>query len=498
MSSYADKLRFLEKVDAVLSYAAEQEDPRAAVTPCRDFLQLYAKPALVYYEPLPYFRRNGAILRPGRCEILGGAVSECIGVPERLLSCLRALLDSTELESDASIMLEFFEEEERRERIPQIGLGLNGPGHVPDSFRLDNLFRFPLAELSDRWTLATRGGRIDPTPNGLSLRLKGMRVPEDPLPEADTLLATLGEGNPAGITRALAVIDGEIRREPSDLCALFNETLSECRDGLTRAGIQVESMFDPAIPPTAIRRNRLRAFWGHLFEYALWVLTPEGGIDLIADYDAPMRQVQFTLAFTRNNGAIPDTHHFPALRRAIADHGGTLRMDAPSPASRVLNVSLPDPIGATLDTWIPQWDAFSPRSQQMLRLLKSGGPTPPEDFILEGVLCEELERRLMPRFALPAVTNIAHESTACTALPGSDPARRKKALEQIAKGKTKKEVCQPQYAGEILWAYAHSDRARNAIGAENFSEPDLRALCETLLAAKTNFLAALRFVVKLT
>ncbi len=362
---------------------------------------------------------------------------------------------------------------------------------MPEEFRLGHYFRLTLAELSDRWTLATRGGRIDRTSNGLSLRLKGMRVPEEPFAEAELLLEALDAED---VDRALAVLDGERRREPADFAALLNEVIGAWQETLQRSGITLESILDPALPPIAIRRGRMRAFWGHLFEYAVWALPPEGSIDLILDYDACRREAQCSITLSRRKGELPATHHFAALRRVIADHGGAFSEETPAPGSRIVQIGLPDTIGTALDAWIPRWDTCSPRSQQMLRLLKSGGPTPPEEFILEGVLIEELERWLSPRFGTPAVVNIAHESPALPALKGSDSARRKKALEQIAKSKTKKELCQPQYAGEILWAYAHSERARKAIASDTLSEEGLRRLCELLLSPKPDYVEALRLV----
>jgi hypothetical protein len=148
-----------------------------------------------------------------------------------------------------------------------------------------------------------------------------------------------------------------------------------------------------------------------------------------------------------------------------------------------------------LDEWIPGWEGFGDRSRQMLRILKSGGPMPPEEFLLEGILEEELERWLLPKLEAPGAVNLAHELPANHSdLPGASPERLEKALGQIRKRKPRKEVVRPAYAAEILWAYRDDARSRAAVGTERLEISQLRALCEALLRRPPDYVVALRLV----
>jgi hypothetical protein len=57
-----------------------------------------------------------------------------------------------------------------------------------------------------------------------------------------------------------------------------------------------------------------------------------------------------------------------------------------------------------------------------------------------------------------------------------------KALDQVGRGKPKKEICQPQYAGELLGAFRSDPRQRYALGTEVLTDEELQQLCEGLLA----------------
>ena len=67
----------------------------------------------------------------------------------------------------------------------------------------------------------------------------------------------------------------------------------------------------------------------------------------------------------------------------MALHDGVVEV-ADDASGLTVSIKLPDVVGRTLDAWLPGWEAFSERSQQMLRLLKSGGQAPPEEFISGG------------------------------------------------------------------------------------------------------------------
>ncbi len=484
----------LERLEAVLTHALE-EDTERLLQVCRTFLLLYTSPTPVFYDPRAFLSEHKAEIGAGRHELRLEPVSECSGIPERLLSCLHCIIGSTRLEEDAALFLEVFEQEERREKIPRIGLGLNGPGYIPNDFFLDGVFRLPFEELNDCWTLATRGGRIDRTPNGLDLRLKGMRLTPAPLPEADTLLALLENASTReNILQILEHIEGPRSEEACDLRILLQEVLQERKEAFDRASFSVETHVSPEIPPILVCRARVKTFFSNLCEYALWIMSPEGGITLTMEYEAASRSLMMQCNLNIPRADIP-TIQFSILHRIMEQQGGILDitvLPAQPPERKKSEVTIhalfPDHAGAELDAWIPGWEAFSAKAQQMLRLIKSGASPLPEEFILGGVLEDELERWLMPRLAAPLAQNLAHELTPLkTELPGSDPERLKKALAPITRGKPKKDLCGPAYAGELFWHFRQNDRARKALGTQSLSADALKEFAESLLASPPHY-----------
>ncbi|HPO14783.1 MAG TPA: hypothetical protein PLI09_15180 [Candidatus Hydrogenedentes bacterium] len=484
-------LRVLERLETALSLALETDTERILLA-CREFLRLYASPIPVFYDPCAFLLDHKEEITAGRHELRTEPVSECAGIPERLLTCLKCIIDSTRLEEDAALFLEVLEQEERREKIPRIGLGLDGPGCIPNDFFMEGMFRLPFDELNNCWTLATRGGRIDRTPNGLDLRLKGMRLTPSPLEEADRLLAMLESvSTKEDITMLLEHLKGETREEACDVRVLVQEVLQDQKEAFQRASIPVETRFDPAMPPILVCRTRIKTFLSNICEYALCVLDPEGAVTLSLDYTEKERSLTIQANFSTTRENIPAGFHFPLLRRITEEHGGLLDIaecPAQPPKKKRAEVHiealLPDRVGKELDHWIPGWGVFSARSQQMLRLIKSGASPLPEEFILGGVLEDELERWLMPRLATPLAQNLAHElKPAKSDIPGSDMARLAKALGPISKGKPKKELCKPGFAGELFWHFRQGERARKALGTNELKEDEIKEFCQALLAS---------------
>lgn len=494
--------RVLERLETALSLALE-EDTEQILQACREFLRLYAAPVPAFYDPCALLLEHKEEITAGRHELRTEHVSECTGIPERLLACLKCIIDSTHLEEDAALFLEVFEQEERRAKIPRIGLGLDGPGCIPNDFFVGGVFRLPFEELNDCWTQATRGGRIDRTPNGLDLRLKGMRLTPSPLPEVDPLLTMLESASiKDDIVPILEYLKGAPREEACEVRVLLQEVLQERQEAFKRASLPVETHFDPAIPPILVCRARVKRFFSLVCEYALWVLPLEGSLTISLNYKEKTRSlmIQATLTAVRENSA--PRCHFPLLRQIIEEQGGLVDIMTNPPhssnkkkSSVQIQAMLPDRTGAELDAWIPGWGVFSAQSQQMLRLIKSGASPLPEEFILAGVLEEELERWLMARLSTPLAQNLAHELKPVKSdLPGSELSRLTKALRAIGKGKPKKDLCQPAYAGELFGHFGQSDRARKALGTDILTENELKEFAQALMASSPRYTTCLKFL----
>jgi hypothetical protein len=528
----------LEAIEPSLAYAAELlgratagSDPLSghihrveraftAVRGARVYLELQRTPAHVMYDPR---RVLMAVLEApdDRRLVELEAVGECPGDPEQVRLCTALILDNVELQADAVLAVELFEEEE----VPQIAVELDGPGRFADPLTVAGSLSIPRADLETRWTAVTRGGRIDRTVNGLRLRLKGVRVLPASQPDLAEMLALLssaetalsqalklvrrGAGGDESEGRAalagarekvqttLARIDAGLPvPDPGNVCALIEDAVSEVEQDLKQRGLAVETWCDRNVPPIAMVRGRMRALVSNALRYAANELPSGGAVNVLVDYDHSERVAGLVFALAGAKQTPQENDLIASMRRAAQMHGAAFTFE-PSPGNAAITVALPDLVGRRLDEWIPQWETFGDRSRQVLRLLKSGGPTPPAELLLEGVLEEELERWLLPRLETPAVVNIAHELQSTPSdLPGASAERLEKVLDQIRRRKPRKEAVRPTYAAELLWAYRGDARRRNAIGLGDMPEDDLRRLCGALLRKPSDFEVALELLAR--
>lgn len=513
----------LEPIEPALSDARERLKSRdtndaevhCALRAARDFLELHRETQPEEYD-----------LHPLLAEVNAGyphvhvdnsrSVLQCRGDREQVGAGIRAAIQSMEFEADTDLKMSI----ELDGEVPLLCLELDGPGMMHDPWLLGGHVWIGWDALEPCWTRATRGGRFDRRPGAIELRLAGIRViPESSPPPAELLDAVrtaersmrmvAGDASDdsaadrtaalAAIERALQVIDGESGRgpEPADIPALLAETVEERLPNLERCSITCEYQTAADSPAIVVSRARLRSAFANFLNWAPESLARGGAVSIVFDYDPSKRQAELLVDYTGTQFDRSSSRLLPSIRRAVEEiHRGHVEVtDHDSGLSVVLTI--PDPVGRELDAWIPGFDAFSDRSRQMLRLLKSGGPTPPEDFILGGVLEEELERLLLSRISVAPATNLAHDlKVAPSGLPGSSTERLDKALTQIRKGKPKKEICKPQYAAEIIWAFRLDERHRAALGVEALDESALRTLCTEMLNAPPGYVTALQMLAR--
>ncbi len=179
----------VDSIEPALAFAREQlraasaerrtrlQVARDALKACRVYLGLHRPPAYRNYNPAAHLKARSADIVSARRTLEIEPVQECVGDPDQMVDCIKLLVQNIELEEESSLVVEVFEEDS----VPRIALSLDGPGRVRDAISVGGYLQLSLDELGQRWTAATRGGRIDRIPNGLMLRLKGVRmVPETP------------------------------------------------------------------------------------------------------------------------------------------------------------------------------------------------------------------------------------------------------------------------------------------------------------------------------
>lgn len=468
-----------------------------AALAARSYLELFAPPDYRMYDPQKLLKRHEDTLANERTLLDLRATGDCPGDQNMVWTCLRALVKCAVLESDAILAVESYVDGD----TPVVALTFDGPGAFPNEVLVQGMIPLPMPELFARWTAATRGGRVDRTVNGLMLRLKGVRV----VPDADASLVPLVEqvraaeqhlrlalseegGGTAcaaldALEEGLLIVDGGARdKTPGDLGTAIEQAVQDKKAALDAASIAVETYIEAHVPPIAMHRKSVVSAFMGVFEYARAVLPRGGAVAILAEYDTGARAVTVAVSIAGTQCRHGDSAWLAGVRRGVIEvNGGTLHVSE-GKDTVTLTVTLPDSVGKDLDRWLPGFDAFSSRSRQMLRLLKSGGPTPPAEFLLDGVLEEELERWLLPRLERPQAQNVAHDAPVENkGLAGTSAERLAKALAQVKKGKPRKEVAKPGYAAELLWSFNQSERGRGALAVPATASEYVDRLSQLLL-----------------
>ena len=481
----------------------------------RLYLDLFRPPVYETCDPAAWLNGHAERLENDRCVIVTNAVPSCVCDPAQAWACLVTLLDGVQLYEDAVLLAEMFEED----GIPRITLALDGPGAFPERLRVGGDLPVTFETLCERWTVATRGGRIRRTPSGLELRMQGMREPGPsdeslgPLVEhvsklnraikecqaAQDSRAETGElwtGACAQAEACLALLDGPAQPGPADFLRTIRDAVSLNTPEAAERAIAVDVFAEREIPPVVVTRPALARAWYGAVQHAFMVLPRGGRLAFMADYDAraPSRHHDRNGGHPMRRGR---TVYLASIRRGVQNFTGNGRM----PCREERHAAHPDhsrPRGEALDAWLPGWERFLTESQQMLRVLKSGSQPLPEEFLLGGILENELERWLMPLLTEPAVVNVVHDGVASLeGLPGASSERLAKALSQIKRGKPKKEIVRPPYAGELLWAFRGHGRAREALRLEPLDDDALRDLCAGLIQPSVEHARCLRHIARL-
>lgn len=502
----------VESIEPALCLAREElaapEKAAEALAACAVFLELHRMPVYARYNPAKMMRQAASRLSSEQILVDHQPGPLCQGDEIQVARCIEVLAAAAVLDADTMLLVELGEEN----GAPVVWLELDGPGICPERFTVRGCIDWSMDALAVRWTAATKGGRIDRTPNGLVLRLTGMReVPElkvvdsgaiDAVERAATLLS---EAHTGPVREALdhlleqadAALDGGRGPEPADVPAVVNEALDEMRPVLEAAGLTCEVRQAGDIPPILMRRGRVRSAFANALGYAAQTLSHGGAVTAVLDYDAVTctAGAVITLGGTQweaRPSALP-----ASIRRAVVEvQGGSLDIEKEGQGAAFV-LGLPDAIGGVLAEWVPGFHVFTAKSRQALRLVKSPGAGLPEDVVLPAVLEQELEHWLLPLLGSPAARNCAHELTPeQAALPGGSAERSKKALGQVKRGKPRKEVCAPAYAAELIWAFSRDDHCRRVLGADALDDGELEELCRALLQSPPGYRVCLAAIAK--
>ena len=481
---------------------------------CRGFLEIHRDPVPEHIDPRVIVEEAVQELELEEAEL--EPVEWCRGDRQQIQFLLRALLAGAECDTGSYLSLILLEGEDRSvgsETIPVLAVAFEGPGQIPNPVPVGAGILIPLETLQERWTAATCGGRIDRDRLGWSFRFRGVRKPPssvkniesllEAVREADRQVRLLGAGKNATKDEALAPLDaalgaihGQPKHEPAVIPAIIEEAQAAFATTRPDFAGTVETYIDADLPAVIVSRRHMISFLRHALWYGAEQLSRGGSITLLASYSVGERAMEVSVVATgtacRRN---PESCYEAALRWAVRDgHEGQCAIEE-KPNELAITATLPDTVGRKLDAEFPGWEQFTLPSQQMLRLLRSGGPTPPAEVILPGVLETELEAWLWPRLTEPAVINRAHELDLKGATcPGGSIERRAKALGQIRRRKPKKEIVKPPYASEVIWAFGVDAAHQTILGTDRLDADGLRRLCIALAQSPPDAATALRLV----
>ncbi len=485
-----------------------------------NWLLLNREPQSRTYAPT---RALKPILEDGERVVVSAAtMPDCVGDVDQIVAIATLVRSSVVLEWDAVLLVELVDE-----GVPRLVMRCDGPGRFSDSVVLGDFFDVPKEDLARRWTAATRGGRFEWSPQRVEMALRGVRaIPEStsgteallgPLSRAASLLGqvvkvTLAASHGESIewddldgplyeaatllNDAMAEAEKHYRKpEPSNLCALLEEVVGKASESLHRRSLALDILCDRGLPPIVMQRERMLKTLRLVCEAAARFLAPGGAVTILADYAPTTRKASIVCMYSGETVAIPGGPLRASLRRSVVEfHSGAVSFHEEK-SGHSIELTLPDPVGQSMDRWIPGWESFGDRSKLMLRMLRSGSPTPSPEFLLEGVLEAELERWLLPIVESPAGLNVAHEvPDTLPPAPGGSAERRDKAMGQILRRKPRKEIAKPPYAAEIVWAFGATDRGRAVLGIGAFDHEQVRALSAALLQKPAAHEDALRLV----
>ena len=490
-----------QRLHPLVMHAADQTDdfPAVAVQAALAFARLYVAPEKAIIDPAAMLRDQRARLETPGVSLDLAPAPECAGDSLTIIAILRALRDALLPDPSTLASIRLTTEKD----TPVVYIELDGPGCILPMITVEGYVAVPLTDIQEAWTLATIGGRIDRTPNGFVCKLRGVRKPRDPRPEAvrwaDIFkhVLALSTNKPSGartaILEILADLSGDDKPDACDLGTLLREKQSAYAPQISERDIRVDISLPDALPPLLLPRNMLAVALDAVFYRALGVLTDSGILSINIGYDKASRLAEMAISLAGRQ--IPERGEYliAALKsiapdtECIADNTETM-----------ISFTLPDKVGLLLDDWLPGYEIMGEQAEKMLRMLKAGSCPFPEEFVLGGVLETGMTRWLIPCLDKPVVAYFAQDiSPDNKGLEGGNPDRLKKALEQVRRGKVRKEIAEAQYAAEIIHAFAPHEKGRKYLAADHLSAEELLTMAKKLLAGPDGLPEATRTLLKI-
>ncbi len=384
------------------------------------------------------------------------------------------------------------------DRVPILEVRLDGPGAFPAELCLGAGIYLTRSAWEECWAEATCGGWCAPRSGGMDLFLAGQKE----IPRRNVFPVTLFEI----LSQIVSALDGSedrmfrliqqamelIETEKStpaalDVIATGRRILDECFDsrGISSNYHGFHVLND--VPPLVLARTDVESIWRNLANIAAESIREDAKTLFVMGYDSKKREAAIRLDMTIFVTNLTVECYWASIERTTRRLSGSC-IKSPPKENQSITITLPDTIGMELDRAFPGWDCFSEKSQQMLRMVSSlpslETSSSMRETVFAGVLGDELGNMLLPTLAKPAVVNYAHDFTLSRSFEGLSRELSEKVLDQVRRGKVKKDIARLPSAGAVLWLFKGCRIFCSETGLNALSPEEVETLCRNLLSSR--------------
>ncbi len=361
-----------------------------------------------------------------------------------IYTCLSLFLKQNSINNNVSF-LSYQEKEEVGFLIPTL-TAIYGE-NASNKYVLVNYFLpFPISFLNDIWTSATNGGKIIIEENHIVFKLSGFRI----IPSSYKTITDFLE-----IQDNIELSEEIIKRFISkhnqnkilNLHTVFTN-LWEILSTLTHKSNNIEIKIDPNIPFLWAPELTLISIISCLLFPFIIYKNREVGLFSI-NYEKVSREYNIETIVKTKNPIHTNDELNHIINKLVEQLNGNISINIESKKNEhvfSIKTIVPDTIGIMLDKELDGWEHLSSESIDLLRRLCLQSHIPYEHPFVVEIIRHEIETFFYKVFSTPLFQNLSHDIIEKHKInPEIKPL-----LEQIKKGKIKKNALEPKAVGNLL------------------------------------------------
>ncbi|HOV34090.1 MAG TPA: hypothetical protein PLX23_12095 [Candidatus Hydrogenedens sp.] len=398
-----------------------------------------------------------------------------------ILKCLSLFAKSKSI-SENIFSIHYEEKQEVGFLIPQLVLILSKNFENITKYILINDF-LPISSLliNRLWIGSTNGGKVQFSENRIVFKLAGFKQLDNVNnPLVGFFDSTVSMDN----TEIEKYIQENLKKWDSKKIIVFRKFFDHLWDTfspLLQASKNIEINIDPVFPILKFPEITFSCFlMCTILPFFLDKIQSVGILNI--NYDAKSKMlITETVMKTKNTFEYPQ-YAENTFKYFVEQLDGNISInikETKSDFTYMATAHIPDPIGIFLDNEIPGWDCFSYESKDILRRLGNELFLPYDHQFIHELLQHEIEIYSFNLFMSPLFQNLAYE------ILEKNKSKKKKNLEienllqQIRKGKLKKNLLEPKLVGLLLEFFLkHPNGAERIIRAYNMEKMTKKRLLE--------------------